>query len=127
MRGYNRTRNVNIHVHIYVYRNGTNFIMKITEKALFNLKERVASKQTWGARLSITGGGCGGYMYDLNFEEMPSLTDIVYSNILAVDITSHEYLQDAVLDWKEDKLTQEFVVENLGESGRCGCGESFYL
>ena len=102
--------------------------MIITKQALEKLQERVASAEVWGARLSITGGGCGGYMYELSYEDMPGLTDIVYQNILAVDSTSSDYLQEAKLTWQINGVQEEFIIENTKlESGRCGCGESFYM
>lgn len=102
--------------------------MIITEQALEKLQERVASAEVWGARLSITGGGCGGYMYELSYEDMPGLTDIVYQNILAVDSTSSDYLKEAKLTWQINGVQEEFIIENTKlESGRCGCGESFYM
>ncbi|HAI38419.1 MAG TPA: hypothetical protein DCM40_09975 [Maribacter sp.] len=102
--------------------------MIITKQALQKLQERVASAEVWGARLSITGGGCGGYMYELSYEDMPGLTDIVYQNILAVDSTSSDYLQEAKLTWQINGVQEELLIENTKlESGRCGCGESFYM
>ena len=102
--------------------------MIITKQALEKLQERVASAEVWGARLSITGGGCGGYMYELSYEDMPGLTDIVYQNILAVDSTSSDYLQEAKLTWQINGVQEEFIIDNTKlESGRCGCGESFYM
>ena len=74
------------------------------------------------------GGGCGGYTYELSYAEMPDLTDVVYKNILAVDNYSWSYLKDATLEWQVEGLQEEFVVQNKEiETGRCGCGESFYI
>ena len=102
--------------------------MKISDKALAMLKQRVASSNTWGARLKVSGGGCGGYTYELTYAETPELiTDIVYQDILVIDIYSKEYLRDAELDWQINGLNEEFVITNNQESGRCGCGESFYI
>ena len=102
--------------------------MNITKQALTKLQERVASEQVWGARLSVKGGGCGGYTYELSYAEMPDLTDVVYKNILAVDNYSWSYLKDATLEWQVEGLQEEFVVQNKEiETGRCGCGESFYI
>ena len=102
--------------------------MIITKQALEKLQERVASAEVWGARLSITGGGCGGYMYELSYEDMPGLTDVVYQNILAIDSTSSDYLKEAKLTWQINGVQEEFIIENTKlESGRCGCGESFYM
>ena len=110
-----------------VVSNATLILMDITDKALAMLKQRVASSSSWGARLSVTGGGCGGYTYELSYAESPNLTDVVYQNILAIDIHSKEYLTDAKLDWVVNGLNEEFVITNNQESGRCGCGESFCL
>ena len=46
--------------------------MKITDDALTKLKERTASSDARGVRLSIKGGGCGGYTYELSYADMPS-------------------------------------------------------
>ena len=101
--------------------------MVITKEALAMLEQRVASSNAWGARLSVSGGGCGGYTYELSYAESPNLTDIVYNNILVVDIHSKEYLKDAKLDWVVSELQEMFEITNEQESGRCGCGESFYI
>ena len=102
--------------------------MKITDSALTKLKERTALSNAWGVRLSIKGGGCGGYTYELSYAEMPDLTDVVYKNILAVDSLSWDYLKDATLEWQVHGVQEEFVIQNEQlESGRCGCGESFYM
>ena len=102
--------------------------MKITKTALTKLKERRASSSAWGVRLSIKSGGCGGYTYELSYEEMPGLTDVVYQNIIAVDSQSDGYLKDATLAWEVHGVQEEFVIQNKQlEGGRCGCGESFYM
>mgnify|MGYP001159647030 FL=1 len=102
--------------------------MKITDDALTKLKERTASSDAWGVRLSIKGGGCGGYTYELSYADMPGLTDVIYDNILAVDSHSNGFLLDATLEWQINGIQQEFVIQNENlEAGRCGCGESFYM
>jgi iron-sulfur cluster assembly protein len=102
--------------------------MIITEKALSKLKERCVSAGSWGARLSVKGGGCGGYKYDLNYEDNPNNSnDILYQNILAVDIHSHEILANAVVDWEVKGINEEISVTNGMETSRCGCGESFTI
>jgi len=102
--------------------------MVITDTALEKLRERTASSDAWGVRLSVKGGGCGGYTYELSYADMPDLTDVVYKNILAVDSLSWDYVKDATLEWQVRGLQEEFVIQNEQiESGRCGCGESFYM
>ena len=87
--------------------------MIITDSALARLKQRIASSSNaWGIRLSIKGGGCGGYTYELSYAENHDLTDVVYHNIIAVDILSNSYLQDATLEWQVDGVQEEFVIQN---------------
>ena len=86
--------------------------MKITDSALVKLKERTASSDAWGVRLSIKGGGCGGYTYELSYADMPGLTDVIYQNILAVDSHSNGYVQDATLEWQVNGVQEEFVIQN---------------
>ena len=102
--------------------------MIITDSALARLKQRIASSSNaWGIRLSIKGGGCGGYTYELSYADMPGLTDVIYQNIVAVDSLSDSYLENASLEWQVHGVQEEFVIQNEQlESGRCGCGESFY-
>ena len=111
----------------YVSSDATNSMI-ITNTALAMLEKRVASSSNaWGARLTVRNSGCGGYSYDLSYAESPNLNDVVYHNILVVDMLSSEYLEDAKMDWVVDKLNEEFRITNNKESGRCGCGESFYI
>jgi len=111
----------------YVSSDATNSMI-ITNTALAMLEKRVASSSNaWGARLSVKNAGCGGYTYELSYAESPNLTDVVYHNILVIDELSTEYLKDAKLDWVVSKLSEMFEVTNNKESGRCGCGESFYI
>jgi iron-sulfur cluster assembly protein len=120
----------NCYVYIYVWNvvssDATNN-MKLTDKALAMLEQRVSSSNAWGARLTVKGGGCGGYSYELSYAESPDLTDRIYQNILVIDLLSEEYLKDAKMDWVVNELQEEFVITNDQESGRCGCGESFYI
>ena len=102
--------------------------MKITDSALTKLKERTASSDAWGVRLSVKGGGCGGYTYELSYADMPGLTDVIYDNILAVDSHSNGFLLEATLEWQIHGVQEEFVIQNENlEAGCCGCGESFYM
>ena len=36
------------------------------------------------------------------------------------------FLIGSVMDYREERLFSGFVFENPNETGRCGCGESFY-
>ena len=56
-----------------------------------------------------------------------NISNTGYQEILVVDILSNKYLTDAILDWKTDDFSESFHIVNEQETGRCGCGESFYI
>ena len=85
--------------------------MNITKQALTKLQERVASEQVWGARLSVKGGGCGGYTYELSYAEMPDLTDVEIEKFKSltedVDFTDETSFRN-----KLDTLKESYFPKN---------------
>ena len=43
-----------------------------------------------------------------------------------IDAISYTYLQNVIIDWKEDTFSSRFTINNPDISGSCGCGNSFY-
>lgn len=102
-------------------------MLRISEQALNNLKERIASEGVWGVRVSIVPAGCTGYEYKLQFEECPSATDTVYNKCIAVDSLTLSTTPDINIEWVEKDLQKYFLINTPSEINRCGCGESFAL
>jgi iron-sulfur cluster insertion protein len=46
---------------------------------------------------------------------------------MLVDSMSSQYLQNAVVDWKEDVMGSNFSIENPNAVTSCGCGSSFSI
>jgi iron-sulfur cluster insertion protein len=42
-----------------------------------------------------------------------------------VDAMSMQYLQGAVIDYKEEAMGSQFVITNPNAQSTCGCGSSF--
>ena len=75
-------------------------------------------------RVSIKGGGCSGFKYGFDLTESED-DDLIVAEGIVTDHISGAYLDQAVLDFKNDVFSQAFVLENPDVKTTCGCGESF--
>lgn len=79
-------------------------------------------------RISVTGGGCSGLSYDLNFDSVPQDMDQVFEDKgvkLVTDLKSFLYLCDTTLDFSGGLDGKGFHFQNPNASRSCACGESF--
>ncbi len=83
-------------------------------------------------RVFVQGGGCSGFQYGFTFDEEKNEDDFVITktadnqtlNVL-VDSMSFQYLNGAIVDYKEDINGSQFVITNPNAKTSCGCGSSF--
>ena len=81
-------------------------------------------------RVGVTGGGCSGLMYNLEFDNQIKEDDQVFedNNVkVVVDKKSFLYLVGTELDFSGGLNGKGFVFVNPNASRTCGCGESFSL
>lgn len=79
-------------------------------------------------RVFVQGGGCSGMSYGFTFDEEQNEDDFVIeeNNIkVLVDAMSMQYLNGAVVDYKEDLMGSGFSIDNPNAQTSCGCGSSF--
>jgi iron-sulfur cluster insertion protein len=79
-------------------------------------------------RVFVQGGGCSGFQYGFTFDEDQAEDDfIIEKNTvkILVDSMSYQYLVGAVINYKEDIIGSQFVIENPNAQTTCGCGSSF--
>ena len=79
-------------------------------------------------RTFVQGGGCSGFSYGFSFDEQKNEDDFeveVGQFKLLVDAMSMQYLAGAEIDYKEDIMGSNFVINNPNAQSTCGCGSSF--
>lgn len=104
----------------------------LTEKAAGEIKRALAEKQQTESvylRVGVTGGGCSGFQYSLNFDsKIDEAKDHVSSQHgvnVAVDKMSYLYLDGTTLDYYDGLEKRGFTFNNPNAVKSCGCGSSF--
>jgi iron-sulfur cluster assembly protein len=81
-----------------------------------------------GLRVSVVGGGCSGYQYNLDFEKEERMGDAVLEfgeTRLFIDPVSAGYLMGTTLDYVSGLNGTGFKFNNPNVNRTCGCGKSF--
>ncbi len=81
-----------------------------------------------GLRVSVVGGGCSGYQYNLDFEKEARMGDLSldFGGVtIFVDPVSAGYLKGTVVDFISGLQGTGFKFNNPNAKRTCGCGSSF--
>ena len=79
-------------------------------------------------RTYVQGGGCSGFQYGFMLEYNQNEDDFeieVGPFKILIDSVSMQYITGSTIDYKEDLMSNQFVVVNPNAVGTCGCGSSF--
>ena len=104
-----------------------------TPIALKNIKKLQNELEVdgFGLRFGLTGGGCSGYKYVIEFENEPNQDDNIYESVdedFKIDIyvsNAHiDKLKNSTIDWVETLMESGFKIDNPQANRSCGCGES---
>ena len=106
-------------------------MVEITESAKSKIMDLLLEENNpkLALRTFVQGGGCSGFSYGFTFDEEKNEDDFEFPinkqhNVL-VDAMSMQYLQGAVIDYKEEVMGSQFVITNPNAQSPCGCGSSF--
>ena len=81
-------------------------------------------------RISVTGGGCQGFLYNLDMEDKSEKNDIIIKKnnaLVVIDQNSLNLIKGSEIDFVEDLIGSRFKINNPKASSSCGCGTSFSL
>ena len=113
--------------------------MDTTTQKLFTVSERAKAQvlhlieekgmdESYGIRVSVTGGGCSGLSYVLDYDnaEKPGDTVVEDKGIkIYVNAKSLLYLVGTELEFTDGLNGKGFEFINPNASRTCACGESF--
>jgi iron-sulfur cluster assembly accessory protein len=103
--------------------------MNVTDTAIKNIikLQNEYDAVGFGLRFGITGGGCSGYKYIIEFENTSDEDDIVFK-FDGIDVfvkKSHmDKLKNSTIDWSDSLMESGFKIDNPQAKRPCGCGES---
>ena len=104
-------------------------MITITEAAQQKILEVLADETPeTKLRMFVTGGGCSGFQYGFSLEEAQSEEDFEVpagETTVLVDMLSMQYLENAIVDFKDDLQGSRFSISNPMAQTSCGCGSSF--
>ena len=107
-------------------------LIELTEKAISHieqiLKQESQSKNV-GIRFGVTGGGCSGLSYKIEFSEEKENDNILtFGDIkVLIDPKSSIYLKGITIDFSDGLNGKGFIFKNPNATNTCGCGESFSI
>ena len=105
-------------------------MITLTEKAVDKVKELLVkeSKEGYGLRVAVRGGGCSGFNYTLDLTDQKAEEDEVFVNHgieVLCDPKSYLYLNGVTIDFRDEVMGRGFVFNNPNATSSCGCGSSF--
>ena len=103
--------------------------ISVSDRAANRIREIMAGDGGQNAlRISVQGGGCSGFQYDIAIARAAKTDDLVIERDgarLFVDPVSLPFLLGAEVDWVEELIGASFKVKNPNAKSSCGCGVSF--
>ena len=105
-------------------------MITLTDSAVKQIKKLQESDHQRGAglRVAVTGGGCSGLSYKLDFAEKPQAEDKVFEQDgikVFIDSKSFLYVKGLELDYQGGLQGTGFAFKNANAAKSCGCGTSF--
>ncbi|MBU6475137.1 MAG: iron-sulfur cluster assembly accessory protein [Alphaproteobacteria bacterium] len=76
-------------------------------------------------RVTVLGGGCAGFKYQLDFDDKKEDGDRVFRDTVVTDADSLPFLQNAEIYFETSLMGAAFKIKNPNAASSCGCGKSF--
>ena len=102
----------------------------VTNNAAKKIIELSKKKEKKMLRISVTGGGCQGFSYNLDMEDKSEKKDIIIKKnnaLVVIDQNSLNLIKGSEIDFVEDLIGSRFKINNPKATSSCGCGTSFSL
>lgn len=104
--------------------------LHVTESAANRVKALIEKRKNPDLMLRVTilGGGCSGFQYNIGLDDKVQEDDHVYEETgikIVIDETSAPLLEGTTLDYVEELIGASFQIKNPNAASSCGCGNSF--
>lgn len=104
-------------------------LTEIAAKNFKRIREDEELSEDVPLRVSVKGGGCAGYEYQLDFGE-PAKKDLIFESKglpIVIDRKSHIVVDGLEIDWSTDLSAPGPRFQNPRASSTCGCSTSFSI
>ena len=104
--------------------------IEITDNAQEHIATVLKKDSAKYFRITVLGGGCAGFQYKFDFENLKNEDDILIHNEkidVIIDETSMELIQDSKIDYVHELIGSSFKITNPQATSSCGCGTSFSI
>lgn len=98
-------------------------------KRILTLRDKEKNEKLM-LRVTVLGGGCSGFQYELGFDDAVNEGDVVFNNgdaKIVTDEISLPFLNNAKIDFLQSMMKSEFKIFNPNAASGCGCGKSFSI
>ncbi len=102
-------------------------MLELTNEAITELLKKTEEKGNDTIRIGVTGGGCAGYEYILDYEDTVNDDDHILEFgkfMIVINPESIPFLKGSTLDFVTEGLNQQFKFANPNVQMACGCGVS---
>jgi iron-sulfur cluster assembly accessory protein len=104
--------------------------IEITDNAQEHIATVLKKDSAKYFRITVLGGGCAGFQYKFDFENLKNEDDILIHNEkidVITDETSMELIQNSKIDYVHELIGSSFKITNPQATSSCGCGTSFSI
>lgn len=104
--------------------------IEITDNAQEHIATVLKKDSAKYFRITVLGGGCAGFKYKFDFENLKNQDDILIHNEkidVIIDETSMELIQNSKIDYVHELIGSSFKITNPQATSSCGCGTSFSI
>lgn len=106
------------------------FVSDAARKKINELIQLESKPEDTFVRVSVSGGGCSGLSYKMDFDNEIKPDDQEFNDEeikLVTDLRSFLYIANTTLDFSDGLNGKGFHFVNPNASRTCSCGESFAL
>ena len=104
--------------------------IEITEKAQLHIADVLKNDNAKFFRITVLGGGCAGFQYKFDFENIKNEKDIIIEtqNVkVLIDDISLNLIKGSKIDYVNELIGSSFKITNPQATSSCGCGTSFSI